>query len=286
MSTHAEEVAAGRRFEFGKNWSRFLALLDETRIEQAAASLRRMLRVEDLRGRRFLDIGSGSGLFSLAARRLGATVHSFDVDPQCVACTQELRRRYDAASSGWTVEVGSAMDRDYLASLGPFDVVYSWGVLHHTGAMYEALDNVIVNVKPGGLLYLAIFNDQGGWSVRWRKLKALYNALPRPLKLPYAIVVMGARELRMFLIALVRFQVNDYIRSWTHYGQHRGMSRWHDLIDWIGGYPFEVAKPEEIFDFYRDRGFVLQALKTNGASVACNEYVFRRLPAGDVEERA
>ena len=129
------EIKAGGRFEFGANWSHFLALLDESRIADAEKSLCEMLGVTDLRDRRFLDIGCGSGLFSLAARRLGAQVHSFDFDPQSVACAQELKRRFFPEDSQWRVGQGSVLDLGYLDGLGHFDIVYSWGVLHHTGSM-------------------------------------------------------------------------------------------------------------------------------------------------------
>ncbi|HEX8686718.1 MAG TPA: 50S ribosomal protein L11 methyltransferase, partial [Pyrinomonadaceae bacterium] len=122
MSAHAIEVSRGERFEFGENWSRFLAVLDDERIGKAEESLRAMLEVESLAGRSFLDIGSGSGLFSLAARRLGARVHSFDYDPRSVACARELRRRYFPEDPAWVVEEGSALDADYVRSLGLFDV--------------------------------------------------------------------------------------------------------------------------------------------------------------------
>src|SRR5947209_14888872 len=135
MSSHALEVGSGARFKFGENWARFLELLDDGRIARAEESLKNMLEVEGLAGRRFLDIGSGSGLFSLAARRLGARVHSFDYDPRSVACTRELRRRFFTDDPSWTVDEASALDENYVRGLGAFDVVYSWGVLHHTGQM-------------------------------------------------------------------------------------------------------------------------------------------------------
>lgn len=132
---HSSEVAKGERFEFGKNWSRFLELLNEERILKAEQSLREMLEVENLEGKTFLDIGSGSGLFSLAARRLGAKVYSFDFDTNSFECTTELRRRFFENDENWKVEQGSALEREYVESLGKFDIVYSWGVLHHTGSM-------------------------------------------------------------------------------------------------------------------------------------------------------
>jgi 2-polyprenyl-3-methyl-5-hydroxy-6-metoxy-1,4-benzoquinol methylase len=140
------------RFSFGANWERFLTVLDENRIMEAERSLRQMLQVEQLEGKRFLDIGSGSGLFSLSARRLGAVVHSFDYDPQSVACTSELRRRYSFEDKDWVVEQGSALDSVYLESLGAFDIVYSWGVLHHTGAMWLGIENAIGRVAGGGAI--------------------------------------------------------------------------------------------------------------------------------------
>ena len=277
MSTHAIEIAHGERFQFGANWSRFLSVLDDERIRQAQESLTSMLEVSDLEGKSFLDIGSGSGLFSLAARMLGARVRSFDYDPQSVACTKELRRRYFNNDAAWQIEEGSALDADYVKSLGEFDVVYSWGVLHHTGEMWKALAHAQLPVGDRGKLFIAIYNDLGSRSRRWKWIKRTYNELPAAMKVPFALAVIAPEELKALARSLVLLKPTDYFHRWTRYDQNRGMSRWHDIIDWVGGYPYEVAKPEEIFEFYRARGFQLTKLWCGNVGLGCNQFVFERL---------
>lgn len=264
-SRQTEEIKAGSRFAFGENWSRFLTELDDDRIHQAEQSLCDMLKVKTLQGKRFLDIGSGSGLFSLAARRLGATVHSFDFDPQSVACTNELKIRYFPSDPQWNVEQGSALDEKYISGLGRFDVVYSWGVLHHTGQMYKAFLSVIPTVATNGQLFIAIYNDQGLTSRYWALVKSVYN---KNKIARYFLVVVHTPYL---------FGIRWLVRALTgRLSLERGMSLWHDMIDWLGGYPFEVAKPEAVFRFFQDEGFTLEELKTCGGRMGCNEFVFRR----------
>lgn len=274
---HGAEVAAGERFEFGKNWAGFLAVLDDERIAKAEESLKEMLEVETLTGKTFLDIGSGSGLFSLAARRLGAKVHSLDYDSSSFACTQELRNRYFPNDPDWRVEQGSALDVDYLRSLGEFDVVYSWGVLHHTGAMWSALDNAVIPTKNGGKLFVAIYNDTGSQARRWHWIKKTYCGLPGVLKTPFAIAAITPDELKALIRSIVTLKPQEYIYSWTRYKNGRGMNRWHDIIDWVGGYPYEVATVDEIFEFYKARGFSLAKVKSGGVGLGCNEFVFTRV---------
>ena len=271
---HAEEVARGERFEFGKNWSRFLEGVRDEHVVTAESSLKRMLEIDSLAGLSFLDIGSGSGLFSLSARRLGARVHSFDYDPQSVACTAELRRRYFPDDARWAVEEGSALDADYLAGLGKFDIVYSWGVLHHTGRMWQALENAQLPVSPGGKLFIAIYNDTGSQSRRWARIKHAYNNLPGFLRTPFALLTIMPSETKVLLRAMLNRRPGEYLRSWTRSDSFRGMNRWRDIVDWVGGYPYEFASPEQIFDFYRERGFTLTKLKCGNVGLGCNEFVF------------
>jgi len=269
MADHAQPTGEVR-FRFGENWQRFRVAITEPRIAEAEASLCSALRETHLKGKRFLDIGSGSGLFSLAARRLGAVVHSFDYDRDAVACAKALRETHFAGDTNWTVEHGSALDPDYLRSLGRFDIVYSWGVLHHTGAMWKALDYARLPVAPGGKLFIAIYNDQGAKSRAWLRIKHLYNALPVGLR----FLVLGPSAVALWGPIMIRDTAlfGAPLRMWR--SRDRGMSATRDLVDWVGGYPFEVARPEDIFFFYHERGFSLSWLRTAAGRLGCNQFVF------------
>lgn len=260
------------RFAFGENWQRFLSRLDEQRIKQSTADLAGLLGVSNLTGKSFLDIGSGSGLSSLAAKRLGAqAIHSLDYDLTSVACTTELKKRFFTEDETWTIEQGDALDEEYMKKQGTFDVVYSWGVLHHTGDMWAGLTNAARNVAKEGLLCVAIYNDQGRTSRLWTKIKRAYNSLPSGLR----FLVLWPCLLRLWGPTTIRDMLKGRPgHTWRTYSSNRGMSAWHDVVDWVGGYPFEVAKPCEIFSFYKKMGFTLVQMKTN-SGIGCNEFVFK-----------
>lgn len=308
MSTdpRTDETELAAHFAFGANWRRFLSLVDEARIEDAERSLRSFLQLGEeetpLAGKRFLDAGCGSGLFSLAAVRLGAEVVSFDLDPASTACAFELKRRFAHDCDRWTITEGSALDHAFLESLGHFAIVYSWGVLHHTGAMWSAIDAVCRRTNADGQFFLAIYNDQHELSEIWRGIKKGYVSLPHWLQTPYVIIVGAgyygarvamavARKFGKLLLgrpspshshseASVAAPNDQSNNAKKHYGD-RGMSRWYDLVDWVGGYPFEVATSDALVEFLTARGFQLEKLRTVGGKLGCNELVFRRTNDSD-----
>ena len=267
MDKFESEIASGKRFYFGKNWRSFLSTLDENRIITAENSLKEMLGIKDLYGKSFLDIGSGSGLFSLAAKRLGANVVSFDFDHESVNCTSFLKDKYFPGDNSWSVFQGSILDKDLIKTIGTFDIVYSWGVLHHTGNIMEALENVIGLLQPSGKLFIAIYNDQGFISKFWWNVKNFYCS--GKVAGIVTLLVFFPYFFLKFILACFLSRKNIF----TEYKNSRGMSVVNDWIDWLGGFPFEVASIEYIFNFFYTRGFKLINIKTTN-SLGNNQYIF------------
>ena len=274
MSTSwKKEVKEGRRFQFGKNWSSYSnQALNEEGIKEAERSLLSLLGCKTISGRSFLDIGCGSGIFSLAARNLGAKVYSFDYDQNSVECTQLLKERFFHEDSDWHVMSGSALDTDFIKSLGSFDIVYSWGVLHHTGDMMKALENsVIPSSRPDSLIAISIYNDRKYRSKIWKKIKEAYcrgglnRLLVSAIYIPYTYG-------RAIIAGIIKFK-NPFGYIYNYGVKNRAMSFHHDVIDWLGGYPYEVAKPEMIFHFYKNHGFKLVNLITTNSN-GTNQFCF------------
>ncbi len=282
-AAHQQEMAAGRRFGFGRNWRNFARRVDEDAITQAEESLLDLLSLERvthgaLRGLTFLDAGCGSGIFSLAALRQGAQVTAFDFDPDSVRTTRALIALHHGGDGGGEVLHGSVLDERFLATLDEFDVVYSWGVLHHTGAMWDACRNVARRVCPGGKLVIALYADVGFVSRVWWAIKRVYVGLPSFLQIPFATLLLLPIELVALVRSLLRLDPLSYGRRWIRYRSLRGMSRWHDHLDWIGGFPYEYSSREETVEFFAALGFELERA-VPAVAWGNNEFVFRRVGA-------
>lgn len=249
-----------KRFAFGKNWKAYISTQfnDET-YKQAEHSLLNFLDDFNLKGKSVLDMGCGSGIHSLVFARSGASsIVSVDYDEDSVECAQSVAHS-EKNNVSWVVKQGSLLDDVFVDSLGKFDLVYCWGVAHHTGDMWKALQNLAVCVKPNGLLYIAIYNTVPGrlGSSYWYRIKKLYVSVPRLIQ-----IIM---EWIYFFIHIVKMLLTfrNPIKVMRKYREKRGMSYRHDLNDWLGGFPYEHAKAEELFSFYKERGFELVRLKTN-----------------------
>lgn len=218
-----------RTFDFGRNWQEYSASIDAEAIDAARQGLLGLIPEDRLRGSTFLDIGCGSGLHALAAARLGAQVTAIDVDPICVATTQAL-----FAAQGVSADIRH-MNALAMSALGQFDVVYSWGVLHHTGDLWRAIDCAVDRVAPGGVFAMALY-ERTLLCPLWQQVKRLYSKLPALARLPIE-AAFGALTLAGYCMKR-RQGPGAFLRS---YRQNRGMSFWHDIDDWLGGYPYQPA---------------------------------------------
>ena len=257
-------------FDFGQNWQAFSeAKLDRRRLDAAIQSLIDLIGLENIQGKTFLDIGCGSGLFSIAAAHCGARqIVAFDVNPTSVAVSQRNWERLRPEAAGIPqphFTIGNILDEDFVTALGTFDIVYAWGVLHHTGSMWQAIEKATSLVNPqNGVFVTAIYNRH--WtSPIWKQIKRFYNLAPAPVQ----------------RIANYLFGALIYVGVWVTARENplhkeRGMDFWYDVIDWLGGYPYEYATIDEVIQFVEPMGFQITKITRPRGWTGCNEFVFQR----------
>jgi SAM-dependent methyltransferase len=253
-------------FSFGKNWRDYLATVTAGEIDAARIDLEHWLGIGWVEGRTVLDIGSGSGIHSLGFLSLKArAIRSFDYDANSVQATRCLWEKAGRPVA-WTVSEGSILDEDFIEKLGKFDLVYSWGVLHHTGAMWKALDHAARLVGPGGKLFISLYAS-GPRYASDLALKRRYNAASAIGKR-----MMECRWIANLMLGRLLHAKNPF--AWNE-KRERGMNVYHDIIDWLGGVPYEVAGDDETLQFFRQRGFQLERMRVAGEG-GCSIFVFGR----------
>ncbi|MBI1649844.1 class I SAM-dependent methyltransferase [Hyphomicrobium sulfonivorans] len=258
MSEDRDEV----RFQFGQNWKDFSKTVDDKALQAAIDGLRRLLPDHcDPIGKTFLDVGSGSGLHSVAAARLGfVSVTATDYDYNSVQTTKENACRFG-------VKVNVSRDDILNTKLsGQFDVVYSWGVLHHTGDMRTAVATAAGMVKPGGAFIMALYLKTQFCGM-WKILKRTYSAGGKFRQKAMAETYVKLLQAR---------GLDKAVRA-------RGMDFRHDAIDWLGGYPYESATPEEAVALVGPEFLLTKSFNTIPArglfGTGCAEYTFIRRTA-------
>ncbi len=239
------------RFGFGANWADYVdKSFSDERVEISRCHLLGFLKLSDLKGKTFLDIGCGSGLHSLAAWRSGADqVVSFDYDKNSVATTKKLHE-LSGSPQNWKVMQGSVLDKAFMDSLPRSDIVYSWGVLHHTGSMWEAIENAARCVHETSMFYIALYSKDVYVSPPyeyWLDVKRAYNYAGPIKKLWMEWRYAWKDSIRGRLI-----RGKNPLTYMREYKQSRGMSYWHDVKDWLGGYPMEFAGNIETEVFARN----------------------------------
>lgn len=263
------------RFGFGANWKSYLAKhLSDERIALAKEQLLGFLGREDLVGMRVLDIGSGSGIHSLAAHLSGAReVVSFDYDPDSVEATRSLHQTLGAPEN-WMVRQGSVLDADFMATLGTFDLVYSWGVLHHTGDVLAALGLAAERVASDGIFFIALYDSD--WSVEapefWYDIKQKYNRAGWLKKR-----ILEAWYVLCFEMNCNPLRIPVQIKKIINYKKSRGMDYYHDVKDWLGGWPMQYIRLYEVIPRMQQKGLTLLRSKLGEANT---EYLFSGVGSG------
>lgn len=255
-----------KMFDFGKNWEEYsLNAADATALADAEISLRSLLDADSLRGKSFLDLGSGSGLFSIAAARLGAgPVLGMDVNPKCIDVAEANTKRFLGDAAPPEFREGSVLDAAAMEKTDRFGIVYAWGSLHHTGRMYDAIRNAAGRVAEGGTFALAIYN-RNVTSPVWKGIKWTYNAAPGIL-----------RALMVYFFAGVIYAAKFAVTRRNPMEKQRGMKFFYDVVDWVGGYPYEYASRDEIERFVEGLGFRTKKFVPAEVPTGCNEFVFEK----------
>jgi SAM-dependent methyltransferase len=253
-------------FDFGKNWEEYSNnALDETSLKEAENSLAELLGPDGLSGKSFLDVGSGSGIFSIAAARNGSTkIIGLDVNPKCIEVAVKNAQVYLKGSTKPEFVLLSVLNNDGINELGKFSIVYAWGSLQFTGAMYKAIENTAGCVEDGGTFVLAVYNKHFTSPI-WKIIKKIYNISPELIK-----------RFMVYFFSVLIYIAKYIVTGSNPLKQRRGMNFFYNVIDWLGGYPYEYASVDEIKTFVGKLGFETVKMIPPDVPTGCNEFILKK----------
>lgn len=247
-------------YKFGKNWKRFIdTSYTKKRVEIAQKCMLDTLLRPNLDNQSILDIGCGSGIHSLAALRSGARfVTSMDYDLDSVRTAWQLWKA-EGKPRNWKIIHGDVLDESFMSRFEDIDIVYSWGVLHHTGNMYKAIKNAALPLKKshsGGVFFIALYSYNiyqsylGKSPENWLEIKQKYNAAGyfrkrymeyQHLYDTYFWNMDRWTEAPKYFVKMLK-AARDYKKA-------RGMDLMTDVRDWLGGWPMDFVHEEECVEF-------------------------------------
>ncbi|MDC1073056.1 class I SAM-dependent methyltransferase [Gammaproteobacteria bacterium] len=260
-----------KMFDFGENWKHYSnAVLTQNHISEAEEAFETLTREIDLKSRNFLDVGFGQGLSAFLAAKKGANVTCLDINLKCEEALKSTEKFFDSSvKKNINLNIGSILDSSIIKKFKNdfprgFDVIHSWGVLHHTGNMNQAFFNCASMLAEDGFLIIAIYNRHWSSPV-WRVLKRIYCNTP----------VIGKKILITFFTPII-FLAKLIVTGKNPLRSARGMDFFVDIVDWVGGYPYEYASVVEIEEIGRKNNLQLENVRPSNVPTGCNEFIFRR----------
>ena len=193
---------------------------------------------EGVKGKKVLDAGSGSGMVSIAFAVMGASVTGVDITSKCI---ENGRKRAKA----FGVECRFVQsDLTMLDLHEDFDIIYSWGVLHHTADAKASFFRLVEHLRPGGEIIIAVYL-RTAFSSFWNFSRVFYQSSPGFAKTAFrrsaSVLLNGYDAVRKALMKKERYML-------------RGTSNEELVNDWFGVPHRTFHTYTEVYEWFREKG--------------------------------
>jgi len=188
----------------------------------------------NLAGKKALDVGCGQGRWAYGLKKIGCDVLGIDTSPSAI----ELARKW-----GLNAKVMNLFEISNAGLAGQFDLVWCWGVIHHTADPERAFRSVVDAARRGGLIHCYVYSRP-----RSRRVRVMREVLkPFGFSTRRRIISMWIK------LGLYHGSVHEGFDALSpsinkEIGEHE-IKRWcEDLgLDYERRYPRWASKSEDIF---------------------------------------